>query len=599
MSTSFRKVKSVAKDVYPKTKILEAKVLSTMKIISDIVGRTLGPGGNPVLIERQEFGMPNLITKDGVTVFRSLGFANSVDHAVMEAARDAAVRTATEAGDGTTTATILSEAIVRYTNLYCSKYPKISPQKIVRTIENIFRKYLEPKIRSLAITEITDDLLKSVATCSANGDQELASAVVECFDIVGDDGNVTILEKTGPSGYLVEPLKGYPIAGVGYEDCCRRFFSVFINDKANNRVFLEKPIFLLYYGQINEIQTLLPILIELGDQWNRDKGAPHNVVIVASGGFSESVLGQLTLNWQQSDTMNVFPLLVPRQPVNNGDMHFLEDLQAITASPIYDPINRPIEQAKPEELGPPLEYFEAHRYRSNIVGIADEGLQMARVEEIRQQLKNPEGELESRILNERMGKITGGIAKLTIVGSSAGEVREKRDRADDAACAIRGARRHGCLPGAGWTLVRLANQEIPELNDKESSIFNEVLVPALMTPVKRLMSNAGLNDEEVRDRIDICVKNIGTNDTMVWNGVDDVFVDAMEAGIIDSTPAVLEALRNSISIATLLGTLGGVVVFPRDVELERKEATDTMDFLRETEKPEAGTGHGGHSAVDL
>lgn len=599
MSTSYQKIKSVAKDIFPKSEKLEAKILKTMKTISDVVGRTLGPGGNPVLIERQEFGMPNLVTKDGVTVFRSLGFQDPVAHAIMETARDASVRTATEAGDGTTTATVLSEAIVRYVSQYCNRNPKVSPQKIVRTIAKLFKDFMEPLVKELSIKNPDDVLLKAVATCSANGDTELADAIMECFDLVGDDGNVTILEKNGPSGYLVEPLKGYPITGIGYEDCCKRFFSVFINDKANNRVFMEKPIFVLYYGQINEIQTLLPILMELGDRWNQEKTAAHNVVVVASGGFSETVLGQLSVNWTAESALNVFPMLIPKSPMNNGDMHFLEDLQAITASPIYNPLSRPIEQARPEELGPPLEYFEAHRYRSNVVGIADEGLQLARVEEIKQQLLNPEGELETRILQERLGKITGGIAKLTIVGSSNGEIREKRDRADDAACAIRGARKHGCLPGAGWTLAKLSQISPEGLDQGTMDILTSVLTPALLEPIKRLMSNAGLNEDEIACRLLEIYSQGDFKDYSVWNGITDHRVDAIDAGIVDSTPAVLEALRNSISIATLLGTLGGVVVFKRDIELERQEARDTMEYLKETENPTPGTGHGGYSATDL
>lgn len=599
MSTSYQKVKSVAKGVYPKSSRLEAKILETMKTISEIVGRTLGPGGNPVLIERQEYGMPNLVTKDGVTVFRSLGFQDPVAHAIMETARDASVRTATEAGDGTTSSAVLSEAIVRYVSQYCRKNPKVSPQKIVRTIAKIFKTNLEPAIKSFSILNPGEDLLKAVATCSANGDQELANAILECFELVGDDGNVTILEKTGPSGYTVEPLKGYPITGIGYEDCCRRFFSDFINDKANNRVYLEKPVFILYYGQVNEIQTLMPILMELGDRWNQNPTSPHNVVVVASGGFSESVLGQLCVNWKAESALNVFPLLIPKSPMNNGDMHFLEDLQAITASPIYNPLSKPIEQATFEELGPPLEYFEAHRYRSNIVGIADEGLQMARVEEIKQQLLNPEGELETRILQERLGKITGGIAKLTVIGSSSAEIREKRDRADDAACAIRGANKHGCLPGAGWTLVNLTLMSPQGFDVLTADIWTSVMVPALLEPVKRLMSNVGLHDDEIRDRINTYENSILGKEGRVWNGIDDTWVDATTAGIVDSTPAVLEAIRNSISIATLLGTLGGVVVFNRDPELERQEASDTLEYLRQTENPVAGSGHGGYSATDL
>lgn len=574
-----RKIKSVAKVVAPESDELNRKILNTMANISAVVGATLGPGGKQVLIERQEFGVPNVITKDGVTVFRSLGFHDPVAHAIMEAARDASVRTATEAGDGTTTATVLAEAFVRNTYEFCKAHPKVSPQRVVRYMQKLFKEQVEPYVKSLAIP-VDNNILLQVAKCSTNGDDELATAIAKCFELVGDDGNVTITEQSGPSGYHVEQLKGYPV-GTGYEDCCGKFFTLFVNDRNSSRVYLDKPLFVLYHGVVTDVRTIEPLMQKIGLRWDKDPAAPKNVVLVATG-FSDNTVGELALNWSRNDTINVYPLVIPRNIMQSGQMDFLLDLQAITATPIYDPVSRPLQKAELEELGPPLEYFEAFRWRSNIVGQADEALAMARIEEVQAQLSQLEGIAEKTIVQERLGKLTGGIAKLVIYAPTSGELREKRDRAEDAACAWRGAAVHGALPGGGWTLLKTSVMllKLKKLNEFEKNAIAQVVCPSLEEPVWRLLSNAGYSDEEASDIIDSVFRQKISKNPKVFDIIQGRMVYAKQSGVIDSLPAVLEAIRNSLSIASLLGTLGGAVVFPRDTELERKEAQDNYEWIR-------------------
>ncbi|WNM70305.1 heat shock protein 60 family chaperone GroEL [Myxococcus phage Mx1] len=581
-----RKVKSVAKTMVPGGKALDTVILETMKAISDLVGATLGPGGKAVLIERQEFGVPNLITKDGVTVFRSLGFGSAVAHAVMEAARDASIRTATEAGDGTTTATVLSEAFVRKTHEFCKKNPKVSPQRVVRTMEKIFRTYIEPYVKSLA-QKPDLKLLRSVALTSANGDVELADAIATAFALVGDDGNVTLSEHSGPSGYAVEQLKGYP-SGVGYEECLGRFFSVFVNDQANSRVYMEKPVFVLYNGQVTEMQTLIPLLEKIGERWGGPtvQGGPHNIVVIATG-FSDTVVGELAANWGSHGTVNVYPMTAPKNIMPTAQLDFLVDVQAVTGSTVFDPITRPIQQGELSDVGEPLEYFEATRWRSNIVGTNDESLVLARVEEVQAQLASVEGIAERVILQERLGKLTGGIAKLMIFAPTNGELREKRDRAEDAACAWRGAVKHGVLPGGGWTLLKIVEHlnnlsigGVEGWGDLEKDVFLDVMWDSLMEPVWRLLFNGGYSEEESSNIIGRLRGVLDSLRPKVFDVMMGDIVDAERAGVIDSVPAVLEAIRNSLSIASLLGSLGGIVVFPRDTELERSEASENYEWKR-------------------
>lgn len=569
--SSHRKVKDPNKIVIPRGDKLTKKVLDTMSTISSIVGSTLGPGGSPVLLERQDYGFPNLITKDGVTVFNYLGFEDPTSQAIMESARDAATKTVSEAGDGTTTATVLAEAIVRYANGFCKDNPRVSPQKIVSKLEKVFKEYIEPRVKELSLKPDLS-MLKDVAKISANGDAELADVVMKCFDIVGDDGNIAIIEQSGPSGYDIEELKGFPIHS-GYEDSCGKFFNMFLNDRANNRCLLEKPVFVLYFGAITEIQTILMLMEKIGLAWQERK-FNHNVVVAATG-FSESVLGNLGKNFMHPQCINVVPLLVPKFPTENGQLNFLMDLSAVTGAKIFDPITNPIEKAELEDLsyGNGVDSFEMTRYRSTIMGLADEGLIIAQAEEVKKALQQAESKFDKLMTQERLGNLTNGIARLIIKGPSSGELREKRDRAEDASFAVRGAKKHGCLPGGCWTLLKLYR----EMQNDEDPIVRKVLCNAFLEPIRRILQNCGYNHEEQETIIN---KYNTYSDTTVFNAMEGEFTDALKDGILDSVPAVLEAIRNSISIAGLLGTLGGLIVFDRDAELERKEAMSAMDYMR-------------------
>lgn len=588
-----QKAKSVGKEVYVSGKQLDTLILNTMQQISKLVGATLGPGGKPVLIERYEHDLPPIITKDGVTCFRALGFKDSTKQVILEAARDAAVRTASEAGDGTTTATILAESIVKYMNEYCQKNPKVSPQKIVRYCEKLLKEEIAPFIHSLAIKVNFDSkkgkqLLWDVAKISANGDTELADAVMKCYEIVGDEGNVTITESSGSSHYEVEQIDGYPV-NIGFEESCVKWYNKFINDAGNQRVYLDNPIFILYYGKWTEIQTAQLLLEKIGQAWGSQVLKKFNVVFVASG-FSDSVLTQLAINMACPTSINVYPLLIPQFPSRNGQFMFLQDLSAITGAKIFDMMNNPLNDGDLQDLGPGIRAFEATRFRSNLIGHASgqtivqyseqgpiyaeddnyEDHLLLRVDEVKIMLKNPESELDKQLLQERLGKLTGGIASLRVFGNSNGEIREKKDRAEDAICGVRGAIKYGCVPGGGWGLLKL----IGRLGELHDPYVDAIVNPSLLQPVFRLYENSGYSSEEIEGIINKC-----KNEELVLDVLKGEYVEPLKSGIYDSIPAVLEAIKNSISIASLLGSLGGTVVFARDLVYEREEASKTNTFL--------------------
>lgn len=583
----YQKIKSVAKLMQGRGEGLQNTILKTLQTCSDLVGSTLGPGGMSVVIEHQEPNMAPIVTKDGVTVFRSLGFEDSTCHVLMESARDAAVRTASEAGDGTTTATILAEAFVRYTMGFCNRHPHISPQRVSRLLQHLFETRIEPGINGISVKPgltLEEDRrrLHAVARISANGDTALADAVMKCFDIIGSDGNVTITENTGTvSKYDVEKIEGYPIP-IGYEDSCGPFYQKFINDPGTQQTVLEKPSFILYHGKITDFNTLYPILSQVAAGLDPDAPAEidghrltHNVVVVATG-FSETVLANLAAGFVMQGTLNVYPLRAPVTPSPTGQYDFLLDIAGLTGATVMDPLNYPLQNFQLSDLGLGPTVFEASRFRSNIVGRRDDILVLERVAQIEKQLTDvATSDLMKNMLRERVAKMTSGIARLVVHGSSHGEIKERRDRAEDAVCAVRGALRHGILPGGGAVLAYLSKQfQGYEVDSEEDLVMSEVMAPALLEPVKRLYGNAGYTEAETKTMIG----SLGL--TQTYDVLEQKYVDPWNGGILDSTPAVREALRNSISIAALLGTCGGTVVFRRDTDLERTEARDTSEFLR-------------------
>ena len=573
------KPKSAGKIMLSSKDQLNTLVLETLTHMASMAGSTLGPGGRQVLIERPEMGMKPIITKDGVTVIKNLGYADSVKQLILESARDAALRTASEAGDGTTTATILSSAIADYTYEASKNNPKMSPQRIVRELQNMVP-YIKEKIKTFSIFADSDnytEVLKSVAALSANSDSELADSVIEAFDTVGEEGNLTIVEATGPSKYEVERISGYTV-DQGYEESLKKFSTGFINDSSGTLVGMENPVVLLYDGIINDTMQVFDALQKLHDYWEVTNHNFRNVLLVAHG-FSDQVLGDMHQNWAHPSTINVLPLLTPQTAIKNWRTQFLYDLQSYTGSPVFNPLSKPIIDLNPEKLTKDslVKNVECSRFRTSIISQEDPVLIEGRVNELKEQLKNPESGYEENDLVVRIGKLTSGIARLYVYGPSQGETREKRDRAEDAWMAIRGAIKYGACPGGGYVLVRLAADMLiaaESMVEGPRKVAATILSLALLRPIEFLYRNYGYTDDE----IDVMRGELLKNEDTTFDVSEQKWVPKVE--LLDSVPAVTEAIENSISIASLLGTLGGIVSFDRDSEADRREQVLDRDFTR-------------------
>ena len=462
---------------------------------------------------------------------------------------------------------------------YCGANLKVSPQKVMRTVREVVSKTIEPLLveASQPVSIENQDMLRKVATISANGDKEMADAVIKAFNLVGfgENSHVTIQELNGPGGYEVELIDGYPIQ-IGYEDSCKNYYNGFINDRANNCARLEKPVFLLYDGQVKDIGSIQILLEAVGKAW-QESDFNHNVILVAHG-FSERVLQDLMMNFMSKETINVFPLRTPMSQIINGQSQFLHDLAAFTGASILDPVhNKPNKVDNLDVLGANMSLFEAYRFRANIVGDPDPDLVEIRADELEQNIKNAESEIEKSLLEERLGKLTKGIAKLKIFAATSGDLKERHDRCEDAVCAVRGSLRDGVLPGGCRMWLTLAkilqtSSEIP----KEAQY---VLSNAMLDTFNKMMSNAGYSEDEITE----ISGKLFADDNLVYDVENQVYGDPFELGILDSTPAVVQAIRNATSIATILGTLGATICFPRDNDLERMESMENSHFLEQTQ----------------
>lgn len=479
----------------------------------------------------------------------------------------------------TTTATVLAHNIIKNLFEFCNNNPKYSPQKAVRRITKVKDDLLLPYIknRAIKVDDSNQDLLRMVAKISGNGDDDLANAVIEAFEAVGygESSHVTIRQMSGKNGYKVERIDGFPIP-IGYEESAGRLHPHFINDQANLRTFLTDPLFVLFDGQLTDLIALDPLFAALAERFTTTMDSKYKNLVLVANGYSEAVITQLAVNFQEPNTLNVFPLVAPMAQFLNSQNQFLRDLSAFTGAKIFG-MKDQIANVTIDDLGAGMESFECTRFRSTVVGDPDPVNIEVRAEELKTMKQTAESQAETMWLEERIGKITNGIAKLTVYAGSGGELKELHDRVEDAVCAVRATISAGALPGGcrvALDMVQLLSEELPE-----GDPAREVLIPSLLALPMKLLDNAGYSEDEI---LEILGKLAADPDT-VYDVENQVFGKALDLGLFDATKAVSESLSNAVSIAGVLGTMGGIVCHPRDGEFERAEAMQDNEFIRNTE----------------
>lgn len=540
--------KGKSKMVVPAGSSLQKQVIHSLSLLSKIVGNTLGPGGRPILLERD--GLPPLVTKDGVTVAKSVNAYDAIDNIVIECVKEVADRTGKQAGDGTTTSVVLSDALVRYGSSWLEKNPSVSPQKFLRDLMKDYSDRIKPAIADLSVSVESEETMRHVALMSANGDDVVADAVVKAIRTSGEDGAILLEESSGKETQSIVQ-EGFAISkGM---DFLGSIGSVFVNNQKDMECVLDRPVIVMFNGTLRDANQVVNII-----QQNMNSGDVRPMVFVAHD-FSDEVRSMFAINFKQG-AIKIVPVITPRDGTPMGKELLLEDLAAYTNAKVFDPTT--LKDAKLQDLGD-CDKFRMSRWQTVFVGEPDQRRLAERIEHIKAQLDRVAGDIDAEIYRERIARLTGGVTTIYVGGLSDLEVREVKARVEDAVCAVRSALKQGVVPGGATTLLRLSNLDI-----------HPVLKDALRVPIQRLLDNAGLQEGAITA---VC-SEVLKEDGKVYNVLTHELVDPWQNGILDPAKVIDTAIGNALSVAGTLVTLGGVIVVPRDTHLENQAALSKQAF---------------------
>lgn len=503
-----------------------SKMVEGVNILANAVKVTLGPKGRNVVIERS-FGGP-MITKDGVTVAKEVELKDKLQNMGAQMVKEVANRTASDAGDGTTTATVLAQAIVKEGMKYVTA--GLNPMDLKRGIDKATKAAVE------ALTTIskpceTDAEIAQVGSISANGDEEIGRMIADAMAKVGKEGVITVENGKG----LYDKLE--IVEGMQFD---RGYLSpYFINNQEKQTIELEQPFILLFDKKITNIRELVPVLEQVAKS-----GKP--LLIIAEDVEGEA-LATLVVN-NMRGTVKVAAIKAP----GFGDRRkaMLEDLAVLTGGKVVaEELGRTLEKTTVEDLGMAGRVEISKENTIVIDGAGDIENIKARVAAIRAQLDEATGEYDKEKLSERVAKLAGGVAVIKVGAASEIEMKEKKDRIDDALHATKAAVEDGIVPGGGVALVRaqqLVNGLVGKNADQNAGI--SIVLRAMEEPLRQIVANAGESSDVVLNEVTKGTGNYG------YDASSEAYCDMLVAGVIDPTKVAKTALINAASVAGLLLT---------------------------------------------
>jgi chaperonin GroEL len=571
--------KSKAKNITADRQKIKKVVQDTIMIMADSVGATLGPGGRPVIIERDN--LSPLITKDGVTVAKSLGVENAEANVIIDAAKEICLKTAKEAGDGTTTAIVLAGAITRHGLNFLDANPKYNPQRMVNELQDLYSSIIIPFLKANAKTVKGKEELISVAKISANGDQAIAEAAVAAIMAAGEDGHVLIEEAQG-NQLKVETMDGFVVTS-GLKDI-GAIGRVFINDRSLQQVKMDKGLIFLYDGSLNDLKV--PGAIQQAIEGTELFGLP---IMVCAHGFADVVMEAFAKTTKGGYT--VVPVKTPMSGAANSRSSFLIDMSAYTGATVYDPgtIDKFITEDASNGFGA-FDSAKVGMYESVVQAVPDSDRVDARLAELKHLMDVSPSDFDKMHIKAAIAKLTGGISTIWVGGGSELEAREKRDRVEDAVEAVKSAIAEGIVPGGCAVQLTLSYMISLDPNKKPSW---DIMAQALTEPFNLLLNNCGENVEEVWPEIKDHIHNCAINKampTVVFDANQHVLVDPLVVGIVEPAKVCRVTIGNALSVASLLVTLGGIVVTPRNAGLEQQLELSKGAFR---EMMSGSTGHVG------
>lgn len=502
------------------------------------VKATLGPTGRNVVIKKT--GMPPFITKDGVTVANEVVLADHFENIGAELVREVASKTGSMAGDGTTTATVLAEAILEIGAQYLAT--GVNASELRRGIDEAVKAVTQHLVEMAKPVSSKEEIYQ-VAAISANNDAEIGKLLADLIDDIGSDGVATI-EKSGTSETFVDKVDGLQLQG-GY---INHYFA----NKENGEAVWDDPRILLFDGRITAARDFI-----LGNQTGlleralspASDGRP--LVIIADGVDGEA-LHALVMNRVQGG----HKVLACKTPFALNKTELLEDIATLTGGKVFSKeAGHKLNKVDLNELGSCGRIVATKDKTLILQGKGDPEKISTRAKSLYDQVKKETDENTKRALKERAAKLSKGIAVIKVGGSSEVEMKERHDRIEDALYATQAAVDEGVVPGGGVALARcIAIVDALSLENEEQRKGASIISKALSAPLKQIAENAGITGEIVLEKVLAKSGNFG------YNARDKVYVDMIKAGVIDPVKVTSTAIQNAASVAGLVLTTDVLLV---------------------------------------
>ncbi len=512
------------------------KLRNGIDIVAEAVATTLGPKGRNVALDRK-FGSPT-ITHDGVTVAKEIELEDPFENMGAQLLKEAATKTNDIAGDGTTTSTVLAHAMV--TEGLKTLAAGANPMMLKRGIEAT-SKAVADAIKAQSIEISTKEEIANVATISAQ-DRQIGNLIADVMDKVGKDGVITVEESKGLE-FEQEYVEGMQFDR-GY------ISSYFITDTDHMEATIEEPYILIYDKKISAAQDLLPLLEKMVQVGKRD------LVIIAEDVDGEA-LATMVLN-KIRGTLNVLAVKAP----GFGDRRkaMLQDIAVLTgAALISEETGRKLDTAVVADLGR-AEKVTADKDNTTIIGGKGDSKEIkARVEQIRVEIDKTTSDYDREKLQERLAKLSGGVAIIRVGAATETELKEKKHRVEDALSATRAAVEEGIVPGGGVALLNaISSLESVKIDGDDAKTGMNIVRKALEVPMRRISENAGFDGSVVVENVRQAQAK-EKNNKIGFNILDEKYTDMVKDGVIDPAKVTRGALENATSIAAMILTTEALV----------------------------------------
>ncbi len=499
---------------------------------------TLGPKGRNVILQKS-FGSPT-VTKDGVTVAKEIDLEDTYENMGARMVREVASKTSDVAGDGTTTATVLAEAV--FNEGLRAVVAGVNPIQMKTGIEKAVADITD-KLREMSIPIKGKKEMAQVASIAANNDREIGDLLAEAMDKVGKDGVITVDEGKSLSTEIEF------VEGMQFD---RGYLSpYFVTDAQAMQCVLEDCYILVFEKKISTVKDIVPLLEAVVNA-----GKPLLII-------SEEVDGEALATLVINRLRGTFQVSAVKAP-GYGDRRkaMLEDIAILTgATAVFENLGMKLENLGLAELGRAKKVIIDKDNTTIIEGAGKTADIKARIEQIRREIENATSDYDREKLEERLAKLSGGVAKINVGAATESEMKEKKARVEDALHATRAAVEEGILPGGGVALLRASSQVKPKGLSDDEAVGYQIVIRASRAPVSMIATNAG------QDGSIVCEKVLSGDGNFGYNAATDKYEDLVKVGVIDPAKVTRTALQNATSVSTLLLTSDALIAEkPKDAK---------------------------------